>query len=101
MIACKEALSGTSYITAVSVLDLPIGPKIRRDADVAGIDCVDNGRRFRRGALQYARLAVVHRTGLRIVDRRRWYGQGAMAAVLSVRAVLDRCRELVTMNGLL
>jgi hypothetical protein len=29
MIACKEALSGASYITAVSVLDLPIGPKIR------------------------------------------------------------------------
>jgi hypothetical protein len=58
MIACKEALSGASYITAVSVLDLPIGPKIRRDADVAGIDCVDNDRRFRLGALQYARLAV-------------------------------------------
>ena len=76
MIACKEALAGASYITAVSVLDLPIGAKIRRDADVAGIDCVDNGRRFRRGALQYARLAVVHRTGLRIVDRMRWYGQG-------------------------
>ena len=46
MIACKEALSGTSYITAVSVLDLPIGAKIRRDADVAGIDCVDNGPLF-------------------------------------------------------
>ena len=29
MIACKEALSGTSYITAVSVLDLPIGRRSR------------------------------------------------------------------------
>ena len=62
MIACK-ALSGASYITAVSVLDLPIGLKIRRDADVAGIDCVDNGRRFRLGALGVRVWRRVHLDG--------------------------------------
>ena len=99
MIACKEALSGASYITAVSVLDLPIGPKIRRDADVAGIDCVDNGRRFRRGALQYPRPAVgppdrpAERGSYAMVR------SGAMTVVLLGSAVLYRREELVTMNG--
>ena len=99
MIACKEALSGASYITAVSVLDLPIGLKIRRDADVAGIDCVDNGRRFRRGAVQYARLAVGPPD--RPADRGSYamVRSGAMTVVLLGSAVLYRREELVTMNG--
>jgi hypothetical protein len=86
-------------VSRSSVLDLPIGPKIAETLTSRESIVSTTAVAFAAAPYNMRVWRWVHRTGLRIVDRRRWYGQGAMTVVLSGSAVLRRCCELVTTNG--
>ena len=89
MIACKEALSGASYITILPGLPQFLSSTSRSDRRSAETltspESIVSTTAVPFAAAPYNMRVWrwVHRTGLRIVDRRRWYGQGAMTVVLS------------------
>ena len=82
MIACKEALSGASYITILPGLPQFLSSTSRSDRRSAETltspESIVSTTAVAFAAAPYNMRVWrwVHRTDLRIVDRRRWYAQG-------------------------